>query len=285
MIKVSDPIYGTVELPQVFEDLLNTEALNRLKKIHHSGAIFLVNPEICHSRLEHSIGVMLLIRFVGGSELEQIAGLLHDLSHTVFSHVGDYIFDNKEENYHEQLFEAVLEDSGIPEILYRHGYEANQLLQGSFSILEQPLPGLCADRLDYTLRDAMHARLISRASARSFLNEITLQEGLIVVKSKESAGWIDQVFKRINQEIYNEPLYVYANQELALLIRRFIDSGQIRESELMKDDTFMLNKIRSIPQGFEGIRAIKQQKGFARFLKKGPSLQIKHRQLRAMVKD
>jgi HD superfamily phosphohydrolase len=271
MIKVSDPIYGTVELPQVFEDLLNTTALNRLKKIHHSGAIFLVNPGICHSRLEHSIGV--------------IAGLLHDLSHTVFSHVGDYIFDNKEENYHEQLFEDVLKESGIPEILRTHGYELEQLLKGSFPILEQPLPRLCADRLDYTLRDAMHAQLISRAQARAFLNEITLQDGLIVVKSQESAEWIDQVFKHINQEIYNKPLYVYANQELALLIRKFIDSGQIKESDLMKDDTFMLNKIRSIPQGFDGIKAIKQQRGFARFLRKGPSLQIKTRQLRAMVKE
>lgn len=117
MIKVTDLIYGTFELPQIFEDLLASTAVQRLGDIHHSGAIFLVNPAICHKRLEHAVGVMLLIRVLGGSELEQIAGLLHDISHTTFSHVGDYIVDNKEENYHEQLFESVLKNSEIPAIM------------------------------------------------------------------------------------------------------------------------------------------------------------------------
>lgn len=283
MIKVNDPIYGTVELPQIFEDLLNSKALNRLKKIHHSGAIFLVNPAICHSRLEHSIGVMLLIRFLGGSELEQVAGLLHDLSHTAFSHVSDYIFDNKEETYHEQLFESTLNGSEIPAILQNYGIDAGQILNGNFTILEQPLPLLCADRLDYTLRDAMHAKLISRSEAKSFLQSIVLQDGKIAVKNQQSAEWINQLFERINHEIYNAPLYVYANQELALLIKEFLRNGEIKETDLQKDDTFMLNKIRSIPYGFEAIKAIKQQKGYARFLKKGPSLKIKDRQLKAVV--
>ena len=38
---------------------------------------------------------MLLIKKLGGSVEEQIAGLLHDVSHTAFSHVIDYVFDNK----------------------------------------------------------------------------------------------------------------------------------------------------------------------------------------------
>lgn len=283
MIKVNDPIYGTTELPQIFEDLLNTKALKRLNKIHHSGAIFLVNPQICHTRLEHSIGVMLLVRLLGGNELEQIAGLLHDLSHTAFSHVSDYVFDNREENYHEQLMAAVLNDSEIPEILERYGFHADQVLHGNFPILEQPLPLLCADRLDYTLRDAMHAKLISRSQASSFISAVTIQEGIIVVRDQQSAEWINRLFEQINKEIYNAPLYVYANQELAILIKELLKSGELREADLLKDDTFMLNKIRSIPQGFESIKGIKQQKGFARFLKRGPSLQIKQRQLKAMV--
>lgn len=284
MIKVSDPIYGTVEFPQIFEDLLHSKAVQRLRKIHHSGAIFLVNPEICHTRLEHSIGVMLLIRLMGGPELEQIAGLLHDLSHTAFSHVGDYIFDNKEETYHEQLFESVLSRSEIPAILNSHGIHPDQILQGKFPILEQPLPLLCADRLDYTLRDAMHAKLISRSEACSFVNAVSLQDGLMTVKDEKSAEWINALFERINTEIYNAPLYVYANQELALLIKDFLKSGEIREDDLLKDDTFMLNKLRSIPAGYEAIKAIKQQKGYARFLRKGAILKIKPRSLKAMVK-
>lgn len=283
MIKVNDPIYGTFELPQIFGDLLNSKAVQRLGKIHHSGAIFLVNPDICHTRLEHSTGVMLLIRMLGGTELEQIAGLLHDVSHTAFSHVGDYVFDNKEETYHEQVYESVIRASDVPAILEKHGYRLDHLLQGRFSILEQPLPDLCADRLDYTLRDSIHARLITRQHARSFINHLTLQDDKIVVKGEANADWIDHTFERLNRELFNAPLYVYANQQLALLISECLKKGELEEKDLFKDDTYLLNKLRSTPYGYEEIKAIKQHRDYVKFLKKGASLKIKERSLRARV--
>jgi HD superfamily phosphohydrolase len=283
MIKVNDPIYGTFELPELFEDLLASTAVQRLGSVHHSGAIFLVNPDISHTRLEHSIGVMLLIRILGGSELEQIAGLLHDISHTAFSHVGDYVFDNKEENYHEQLFESLLINSDVPAILEKHGYHSGQILNGGFSILEQPLPYLCADRLDYTLRDATYAELITRQDARSFMTSVTLQEDKIVVKDEEHAQWINLIFEKLNKEVYNAPLYIYANQQLALLIRDFLKTGQLKETDLLKDDTYLLNKLRSTTYGYDAIKAIKLQKGYQEFLRKGASLKIKQRRLQAPV--
>lgn len=285
MIKVNDLIYGSFELPQIFDDLLNSKAVQRLGKIHHSGAIFLVNPEIAHTRLEHSIGVMLLIRLLGGTELEQIAGLLHDISHTTFSHVGDYIFGNLEETYHEQLYESVLRASDVPLILEKHGYSIDLLLGGNFSILEQPLPYLCADRVDYTLRDSIHARLITRQHARSFINTITLQDDQIVVKGIENADWVNHTFERLNKEFFNAPLYIYANQQLALVIRNFLKTGEIKEADLLKDDTFLLNKIRSTAYGYEAIKGIRQHKDFAKFLKKGASIKIKERYLMAPVAE
>lgn len=283
MIKVNDPIYGTFELPKIFDDLLNDKAVQRLDKIHHSGAIFLVNPTICHTRLEHSIGVMLLIRMLGGTELEQIAGLLHDISHTAFSHVGDYVFDNVDETYHEQLYGAVIKGSDIPAILEKHGYQLEHLMEGNFSLLEQPLPDLCADRVDYTLRDSVHAKLITRQHARSFINHLAVQDDRIVVKGEANAEWIDHTFERLNRDVFNAPLYVYANQQLALLIREFLDKGEIEEKDLFKDDTYLLNKMRSTAYGVEAIKAIKQHKDYAKFLKKGASLSIKPRHLKAGI--
>lgn len=62
-------------------------------------------------RYDHSVGVMLLIRMLGGTLEEQIAGLLHDVSHTAFSHVADYVFENRDEDYHEIIFRSVVESS------------------------------------------------------------------------------------------------------------------------------------------------------------------------------
>lgn len=283
MIQVNDILYGNVELPTVFNDLLNTKAVKRLAGIHQSGAIFLVNPDLSHSRLEHSIGVMLLIRMLGGSELEQIAGLLHDVSHTAFSHVGDYVFENGEENYHEQVFADVLMESEIPSVLLQYGYHIEQILNGGFSILEQPLPHLCADRLDYTLRDALHGGLITRYSARLFLQYLKLQEGQMVVTDEMQAEWINGVFKQLNKEVFNLPLYVYANHQLALVIRDFLSTGFLKKADLFKDDTFLLNKIRSTNTGYEAVKAIKLHKGYTDFLRKESVLKIKPRRLKAML--
>lgn len=283
MIQVNDILYGNVELPAVFADLLDTKALKRLAGIHQSGAIFLVNPDLGHSRLEHSIGVALLIRMLGGTELEQIAGLLHDVSHTAFSHVGDYVFENGEENYHEQVFTDVLMDSEIPDVLLKHGYNVDQILNGEFNILERPMPDLCADRLDYTLRDSLHARLISWNNARLFLKHIRLQNGQMVVTDEKQADWINEVFKQLNQEVFNAPLYVYANHQLALIIRDFLKTGFLKETDLFKDDTFLLNKIRSSSTGYDAIKAIKLHKGYTEFLRKGSALKIKTRRLKALL--
>lgn len=283
MIQVNDILYGNVELPAIFKDLLQTKALKRLAGIHQSGAIFLVNPDLSHSRLEHAIGVTLLIRLLGGTELEQIAGLLHDVSHTAFSHVGDYVFENKEENYHEQIFVTVLSDSEIPTVLRQYGYHIDQIIEGQFSILEQPLPALCADRLDYTLRDAVHARLISRQAAKSFLQYLCLNNGYMAVTDEAQSLWINDVFKQLNNDVFNLPLYVYANQQMAVLIKDFLKSGFLKKEDLFKDDTFLLNKIRSNSIGYEAVKAIKLHKGYTEFLRKGAAIQIKPRELKALL--
>lgn len=281
MIIVNDMIYGEVSLPPVFEELLLGKTLQRLNHIHHSGAIFLVNPSMNHKRLEHAIGVMLLIRKLGGTEIEQLAGLLHDISHTAFSHVGDYVMNNTTETYHEQLFEATLLNSEIPDILYKYGYHPQQLLQENFPLLEQPLPLLCADRLDYTLRDALHARIITPLEARSLIAKTVVHQGTIRLQSQESADWINHIYKRLNKEVFHAPLYVYANQQLSILLQDMILGGKLSPSDLMCNDTELLYRINSSKQGYEGLKAIRAHEGYTSFLLSGPRLKIKKRHLDA----
>ena len=127
-MKIKDDIYGDFEIEGVLEELINTKEFQRLKNIHQGGASYLVNPNWNVTRYEHSVGTMLLIKKMNGTIEEQIAGLLHDISHTAFSHVVDFALNKSNEDYHEEIYEKIIENSGIPEILIKHGYDYKDIL-------------------------------------------------------------------------------------------------------------------------------------------------------------
>ena len=116
-MEISDVIYGHHHIDGVLEELIKSAPVQRLKGIYQGGASFLVNQKWNVTRYEHCIGVMLLIKKLGGTIEEQIAGLLHDVSHTAFSHVVDVVFENQAEDYHENIFQQVIVHSEIPDIL------------------------------------------------------------------------------------------------------------------------------------------------------------------------
>ena len=145
-MQIADRLYGCFEVEGVLADLIRSAPLQRLKWIHQGGAGYLVKPEWSGTRYEHSVGVMLLIRRLGGSLEEQIAGLLHDVGHTAFSHVVDYVYGEGEENLHERWHRRILRESEISAILQKHGFNPESILSGNWTLLEKPLPDLSADR-------------------------------------------------------------------------------------------------------------------------------------------
>src|SRR4051812_29346399 len=102
-MRYEDSVYGAVEIDEpVLLALLHSNAVQRLEQLMQHGVTALLGVTPSTTRLEHSIGVMLLVRRLGGSLQEQIAALLHDVSHTVFGHVIDYVFnDHLGQRYHE----------------------------------------------------------------------------------------------------------------------------------------------------------------------------------------
>src|SRR5690606_37043919 len=108
-----DPIYGTITIPKQLHGLINSAPLQRLKKIHQNGIDYLIDARLRATRFEHSLGTMHLVRLLKGSFSEQLAALLHDISHTCFSHVVDVVFDNQKQNHHEKIRENFLQQSNL----------------------------------------------------------------------------------------------------------------------------------------------------------------------------
>ena len=119
-MNIPDHIYGYIKIEEpVLLELIDTPAMHRLKDINSNLSGKLIDGLWGnYTRFEHCIGVMHLIKRFGGDIEEQVAGLLHDVSHTAFSHAMDFAFGSEEkQDFHEINFEKVVLNSQIPQIL------------------------------------------------------------------------------------------------------------------------------------------------------------------------
>lgn len=231
-MQITDCLYGCHEVEEVLADLIRSAPLQRLKRIHQGGAAYLVNPEWNGTRYEHSVGVMLLIRRLGGSLEEQIAGLLHDVGHTAFSHVVDYVYGEGRENLHERWHRRIWRDSEIAAILQKHGFHPESILSGNWTLLEKPLPDLSADRIDYTLRDRVRYGGLSLSEVERFLDDLSVGPEGIGVSSVEMAEWFlddDQVIRKMRAG---------GDAKVRALLDRLREGIRVEESEHASDFHF-----------------------------------------------
>ena len=120
MMKYQDKIFGEVEISEpVILDLINSPTIQRLKEIDQAGYFEPYFPKSKHTRFEHSVGAYILLNKFNAPAEEQIAGLIHDVSHSAFSHCVDYVLDEgseKEQSHQDNVFEDFVLKSEIPAI-------------------------------------------------------------------------------------------------------------------------------------------------------------------------
>ncbi|HFK1528822.1 TPA: HD domain-containing protein [Bacillus cereus] len=243
---ISDVLYGEFEVDQVVEELISSKSMQRLKGIHQNGASYLMNEKWNVTRFDHSFGVMLLVKKLGGSVKEQIASLLHDVSHTAFSHVIDYVFHNEDESYHEEIFSSVVKNSEIPAILAKYGYNYEDILldDSKWTLLERSAPELCADRVDYTLRDMYTYGYVSLEEVHSFLEDVTAVDGKMVVQSVEMAEWFTETYYKEVIDFFMEPMNIYGNDMLAKTLKVALHKRIIHADDFLLEDEELISKLQ-----------------------------------------
>ncbi|HEU4611681.1 MAG TPA: HD domain-containing protein [Kofleriaceae bacterium] len=168
-----DPVHGLIEFKGVdrpIADVLDTLAMQRLRRIKQMGFAWLVYPGAEHSRFGHALGAFHIAqRVTRRLDLDphvalhvKVAALLHDVGHGPFSHAWEHVFSGHDHERwgariateHAEL-RAVLEqlEPGLPETLhsfwsktYRPHF-ARKLVSSQLDV----------DRLDYLLRDGHYS--------------------------------------------------------------------------------------------------------------------------------
>lgn len=243
-----DAIYGTVEIDEsVLIALMSSQGMERLRGVLQHGISGLIGLTSPITRYEHSIGAMILVRRLGGSLEEQIAALLHDISHTAFSHVIDYVYNNHDhQGYHDEQKEQFLLQTDVPAVLARHGYDWRAFLhEEAFSLLEQPSPRLCADRLDYFLRDGQALRLATPAGIARVLRHLIIAEGRIVTDDLDVARWLGYTFIAADEASWANFREVGIYEVTAQAIRRGLEIGAIDEGDIWGTDEPMWQRLKA----------------------------------------
>ena len=197
---LEDKIYGKEEINEnILIDLINSNEIQRLKNVSQLGMPEEYFSKKGFSRYEHSLGVLILLRKLGANLNEQVAGLLHDVNHTVFSHVVDWIFgDPTKEDYQDNNFLKFIKNSFIPKILKKYNFDIINLENlKNYSLLEQDAPSLCADRVDYSLRELAIDGFL-KESVMIFRNLMNIN-GRIVIKNLEIGKLFYEKYSFLNK--------------------------------------------------------------------------------------
>lgn len=242
-MKITDGIYGTFSIGEpVIIDLINSPAMQRLKDISQLG----IPDRYYHlkgfSRYDHSIGVFLLLRSHKASIAEQIAGLIHDISHTPFSHVIDWVINGKggEELHQDDRHAEFLHNSEIPGILASYGISIDVILENDFGLLEREIPDICADRIDYALRE------FSNDDAHYCLNHLTVRNGSFAFDTMRSARLFAIRFLERQERNWGSYEATSRYKNFAEMFRYAVESNILSIEELLNGkETAIIEKLES----------------------------------------
>ena len=235
-----ETLYGTFDIGPLVKDLLASQTMQRLKKVNQYGVWYYMrhgsDPKKLYTRYEHSVGVWALLKRYGAAVKEQIAGLLHDASHTVFSHVGDFVFKQRlgKDSYQDNIHNWYLDQGDAACILASYDIKIPEINHKSndFALLEQPYPDLNADRLEYNLKGGLIENLIDEQDIEIILGDLTHEDGRWFFKTPRIAAQLAYVSLRLNKQewgsIGNYVCYSWA----ARALWRAMEINEISEDEV-----------------------------------------------------
>jgi len=246
-MKFPDTTYGQSEVTEpVLLEVIMSSPVQRLKGLNQYGSWQFILPKLKTTRFEHSLGVCFLLRRLGASIEEQVAGLLHDISHTAFSHVVDYLYRQEDrQEHHETLFQQVFMNSQLPKIAQTNGIKPEIFLEKeNFFLLEKPIPDLCADRLDYFFRDSVLLGACKQDDIKLFMDHLVVREGEILVDNAAIAKNIALGYMECSKRLWASPTQAASFQILADAIKSGLAAGIISEKDFLLTDQQLYSKLR-----------------------------------------
>ncbi len=240
-----DRVYGEVSItdPALLE-LVATPTFQRLHGVRQAGPSAIAFSFKDVTRFEHSLGVHLMLGRLGADFKQQVAGLLHDISHTAFSHAVDFLVTSDEQDHHERLKPQMLDRPDIVRGLANMGYHPEDFYDDTvYPLLERSLPNLCADRLDYFLRDGLACRVIAPVEVRCILEDLVVIDSTIGFTELGVARRAAALFGVMNRDWWASRTEAFIYNEFADALREGFRLGVLNDGDLLTEDALVLAKL------------------------------------------
>ena len=195
---INDPIYGFIEIDKgIINDLINHDYFQRLRRISQLGLSYLVYPGAEHSRFQHALGCLHLMKKAldvlenKGHKITsdekiavKIAILLHDIGHSPFSHA---------------LERTLIKNISHEDITLLYLHRFNEIFDGKLSLaikifsdnyhkkfLNQLVSSqLDIDRLDYLKRDSFFTGVAEgNIGVDRIINMLNVENDMLVIEEK-----------------------------------------------------------------------------------------------------
>ena len=235
---INDPIYGFIDIDKgIINDLINHEYFQRLRRISQLGLSYLVYPGAHHTRFQHAIGCLHLMK-KAISQLErkghkitheekegvQIAILLHDIGHSPFSHalertlVKNISHEDITLIYMHRLNEIFAGKLSLAIKIFTNNYKKKFLHQLVSSQLD-------VDRLDYLKRDSFFTGVTEgNVGVDRIINMLEVQNDNLVIEEKGLYSIEKFLLTRrlMYWQVYLHKTVISSEHMLIQLIRRAI---------------------------------------------------------------
>lgn len=236
----ADRIFGSIKIEDpLILDLINTPSFQRLKRINQYGGVNLIYPTHQVSRFEHSVGVWWILKSLHTSSEIRVAGLLHDIGHTAFSHMIEMAMKNKNEDLHEHTLKSKYD---IKKILKK--YNVKIIEPDLCPEIKRSSMDIGADRLDYGIRDYYGALGIKTRFGLEVLKNVRLKNRSIVFTSKLVARKYALTALKAMWKVIYDPKVAVVYQSLIEIIRVGLNDGWLNKKDLNQDDKYVFNKIK-----------------------------------------
>lgn len=289
MVRIRDPLHGTVVLTDSEEKILDSPPMQRLRGIRQLAAAYLVYPGANHTRFEHSIGTLALsdqiCRELGLSSEKtakvRLAALLHDVGHTAFSHEAEGVLQKHLGN-HEQIGRGMMQKGEIADALSSSSFSAKEISSLDSTPLGEIISSdIGADRMDYLLRDSHYTGVAYGViDADRICSTLSLDKSGLVLQERglEAAESLLVARFTMFSTVYLHKTVRIASRMLQQSISLAIEDGTlVPEEAKAMSDAAMLAVLSRSAKGGEFAMRLKER----RLYKKAYSLPLEKMKLKA----